>query len=913
MATQIQFRQGNAAAVPALNIGEPGWSVDTKTLNVGDGSGTPPQVMTSKSTGTFSYPNIVSAKFPRLISGPGTLAAVSYFFNDNDGTTGLYSPGTGQVSIAATGVDRLVANSTGLAITGDVTVQTGNRYDTVDVSALNPSNVVGLMVKTGDSTYAFRSLLPGAGMAAATDGNGNANAGGTIGNLTFGLANNPTIPGQGGVQLPAGTTGQQTQIAAANGVVRYNNTENYFEGYIDGEWRPFVDYVAGHVANVPSEFSDIQSAINYYASRSTGGTVTVKLAPGTYTVAASLSAASLTNSVIVQGAAPISIALDPNTPVVSVTGSAGAWLVTYKLSAAIPTGMTTDYSVVIDSLYGSGDCPVVGNFSVLADGVFVSQTSLSTVKTVSQNANLNLWYSVNDNIMLAATGQPPVIRKITAITNNNTMTLNAPMLAGTQTNYFHRRLVSLVGTLSATNSTTVNGTNTTFTTALNAGDLLILGTSNQVVEVESITNNTTLVVGQAVTCTNEAAYVISSCVTHLGCWQIQSLNTVNNYVTVLNTSQSQQPPINGITAGSIVFLPSAILFTSGVLAQIASGQSLGFQNVTARYTGANPTANNYFILGADCTASIQGIVGVNNASIYINSGSEIAANAGTLHISGIQATAFALGLIGNSSIQIGRLICSGNGGYGLSSGHSDFSCTGTSFFVGNGLNGVYTASVGKTNLGTMGSVSYNGNNGVFCRNGSNLEAVAFNFNSNGQSGLQVLDGSQVTLNYSTLILSNTNNGILATTGNVIKIDSSLIACHGVYGATVAGSTLELFGTYVVSNVANGVSLGSKASLALTGSAPAGSFAHVFDYNAATFNASLSSCISASDNSTVTGQQVSLNKRAASFDCYATNASLVSFYTAVGSGASNSVVSSPLVNTFGTTNYGSAVIVNNSIL
>jgi hypothetical protein len=92
MATQIQFRQGNAAAVPALNIGEPGWSVDTKTLNVGDGSGTPPQVMTSKSTGTFSYPNIVSAKFPRLISGPGTLSAVSYFFNDNDGTTGLYSP-----------------------------------------------------------------------------------------------------------------------------------------------------------------------------------------------------------------------------------------------------------------------------------------------------------------------------------------------------------------------------------------------------------------------------------------------------------------------------------------------------------------------------------------------------------------------------------------------------------------------------------------------------------------------------------------------------------------------------------------------------------------------------------------------------------------------------------------------------
>jgi hypothetical protein len=61
-----------------------------------------------------------------------------------------------------------------------------------------------------------------------------ANGTGVSGNPTISLADNPVIPGTGGVVVPAGTTGQRG--TATNGNFRYNSTTASFEGYVNGAW-----------------------------------------------------------------------------------------------------------------------------------------------------------------------------------------------------------------------------------------------------------------------------------------------------------------------------------------------------------------------------------------------------------------------------------------------------------------------------------------------------------------------------------------------------------------------------------------------------------------------------------------------------------------------------------------------------
>lgn len=49
---------------------------------------------------------------------------------------------------------------------------------------------------------------------------------------------NPILPGTGGTLLPSGTTAQRYS-PPVNGVIRYNNQLNEFEGYVNGSWQPF--------------------------------------------------------------------------------------------------------------------------------------------------------------------------------------------------------------------------------------------------------------------------------------------------------------------------------------------------------------------------------------------------------------------------------------------------------------------------------------------------------------------------------------------------------------------------------------------------------------------------------------------------------------------------------------------------
>lgn len=74
---RVVARLGQSAEIPPMIIGEFGWDVDRKRLRVGDGTTTPPMVMTTKSTGPFEFNNIHYAQYPEIRMLPeGTVDGV---------------------------------------------------------------------------------------------------------------------------------------------------------------------------------------------------------------------------------------------------------------------------------------------------------------------------------------------------------------------------------------------------------------------------------------------------------------------------------------------------------------------------------------------------------------------------------------------------------------------------------------------------------------------------------------------------------------------------------------------------------------------------------------------------------------------------------------------------------------------
>jgi hypothetical protein len=75
------------------------------------------------------------------------------------------------------------------------------------------------------------------------------------------------------IQLPKGTTTNRGAIAApANGMLRYNTTDNSFEGYINGSWGAIggsslptitVNQGAGNAATTVYPLSVTPSSVNY--------------------------------------------------------------------------------------------------------------------------------------------------------------------------------------------------------------------------------------------------------------------------------------------------------------------------------------------------------------------------------------------------------------------------------------------------------------------------------------------------------------------------------------------------------------------------------------------------------------------------------------------------------------------------
>ena len=159
----------------------------------------------------------------------GALSTLALSLNGASGSletalTGIVAK-TGSVTVVAR---TLTASGLGLSITNGSGVAGNPTFAlTGQVADLANISTPGILASNG-SNLNPRVLLGTAGEIDVADGNGSA------GNPTVGLADNPVIPGTGGMIVPIGTTAQRTPNS--NGNFRYNTDLNIFEGYTNGVW-----------------------------------------------------------------------------------------------------------------------------------------------------------------------------------------------------------------------------------------------------------------------------------------------------------------------------------------------------------------------------------------------------------------------------------------------------------------------------------------------------------------------------------------------------------------------------------------------------------------------------------------------------------------------------------------------------
>ncbi len=201
----------------------------------------------------------------------GALSTLALSLNGASGSletalTGIVAK-TGSVTVTAR---TLTASGLGLSITNGSGVLGNPTFAlTGQVADLANISTPGILASNG-SNLNPRVLLGTASEIDVADGNGSA------GNPTVGLADNPVIPGTGGMKVPVGTTAQRGP--SVNGYIRYNTDLGVFEGFAGGVWQaPF-----GGVLSVDGSGGTTGLTV-------TGGPITTV---GTLTLGGTLNAAS---------------------------------------------------------------------------------------------------------------------------------------------------------------------------------------------------------------------------------------------------------------------------------------------------------------------------------------------------------------------------------------------------------------------------------------------------------------------------------------------------------------------------------------------------------------------------------------------------------------------------------------------
>jgi hypothetical protein len=186
--------------------------------------------------------------------------------------------------------------------------------------------VVYYVVKIDSTTFNLSTTSGGGSLVNTTSGYTGTismvvNSDVTINTPTVNVPNNLKLVGTGALTVPVGTTAQQPGTPA-NGMIRYNSTNQYFEGYANGVWSQ-IGATSSTTTNGLWQNNQIISTTQEIASgysASSAGPITLipTIAPQTFTVTIA----------------------SPGVFTVPTTAIPGANTVILSTDGALPTGLT---------------------------------------------------------------------------------------------------------------------------------------------------------------------------------------------------------------------------------------------------------------------------------------------------------------------------------------------------------------------------------------------------------------------------------------------------------------------------------------------------------------------------------------------------------------------------------------------
>ncbi len=187
-------------------------------------------------------------------------------------STGIIAKNASNTVVART----ITAGTSGISI-ADGDGVSGN--PTVSLSglplALATYGGTGILAVNGGTSLGGVSILGTANEIDVANGNG-------VGNPTIGISDNPILPGTAAMTVPKGTTAQRP--VGTNGQLRYNEDDNAFEAYANGNWTAFGQGVnsfsAGSTGLTPAipTFGNVSLSGTLNAAH--GGTGTTSYAVG---------------------------------------------------------------------------------------------------------------------------------------------------------------------------------------------------------------------------------------------------------------------------------------------------------------------------------------------------------------------------------------------------------------------------------------------------------------------------------------------------------------------------------------------------------------------------------------------------------------------------------------------------------